>query len=369
MNNNHLANILVIDDDSQLLDLIQEELSFSGEYHVTAFSDPKEGLTWLLGNPVQVVISDIHMPEMNGLVLIDHIKRFNSNVQVILITGYPDNAYMRSAIKAGVFDFLRKPFVITELLVSVKQALEKYSLLTQNDMYQRQLEMMVVNRTKQLYDANRKLENHYVNTLRAMVNAIEAKDIYTRGHSERVTALSMMLGKEMGLDEEQLKYLRLGSLLHDLGKIGVFKTVLDKAARLSDDEFDLVRNHPEIGARIIEPIGLPSEVSMVILQHHEWHDGSGYPLGMKGSEIHPLARIVAVADAFDAMTSQRTYREQLSFHEAAREIEAHLNTQFDPEVGRTFCAKFEQLTAILKQQRDLAEFVFEMDEPVEQAAL
>jgi len=175
-----------------------------------------------------------------------------------------------------------------------------------------------------------------------------------------VTALSMMLGKAMGLEEEQLKILRLGSLLHDLGKIGVFKTVLDKTSRLSDEEYDMVRHHPLIGARIIEPIGLPDEVSMVILQHHEWHNGNGYPDGIKGSEIHPLARIVAVADAFDAMTSQRPYREQLGFAEAAREIESQLSIQFDPVVGKTFCANLLDLTGILTRDSELKNVVFGM---------
>jgi len=354
------VSILLIDDDPLLLDLIQEQLSLAGDYAVTAFNDPIQGLNWLRINHAKVVISDIHMPGISGLEMIDLIKEIHSCTQVILITGYPDNAYIRSAIKAGVFDFLRKPFAITELHVSVKQALEKYELLVQNEQYHRQLEMMVVERTKQLFEANRKLETHYINTLRAMVNAIEAKDIYTRGHSERVTALSMMLGKAMGLEEEQLKILRLGSLLHDLGKIGVFKTVLDKTSRLSDEEYDMVRHHPLIGARIIEPIGLPDEVSMVILQHHEWHNGNGYPDGIKGSEIHPLARIVAVADAFDAMTSQRPYREQLGFAEAAREIESQLSIQFDPVVGKTFCANLLDLTGILTRDSELKNVVFGM---------
>jgi putative nucleotidyltransferase with HDIG domain len=274
MNFDSQASVLVIDDDPHLLELIREQLSESGEYLVVALSDPKEGLAWLMDNQVEVVISDIHMPGMSGIDLIDHIKLYNSSIQVILITGYPDNAYMRSAIKAGVFDFLRKPFPITELLVSVKQAREKYLLLTQNLKYQTELELMVVERTRQLHEANLKLESHYINTLRAMVNAIEAKDVYTKGHSVRVPALSMA----MGLSEEELRILRLGSLLHDLGKIGVYKTVLDKATSLSDAEYELVRHHPLIGARIIEPIGLPKEVGMVILQHHELYNGTGYPL-------------------------------------------------------------------------------------------
>ncbi|HOH78549.1 MAG: response regulator [Candidatus Cloacimonetes bacterium] len=355
------ASVLVIDDDPHLLELIREQLSESGEYLVVALSDPKEGLAWLMDNQVEVVISDIHMPGMSGIDLIDHIKLYNSSIQVILITGYPDNAYMRSAIKAGVFDFLRKPFPITELLVSVKQAREKYLLLTQNLKYQTELELMVVERTRQLHEANLKLESHYINTLRAMVNAIEAKDVYTKGHSERVTALSMVLGKSMGLSEEELRILRLGSLLHDLGKIGVYKTVLDKATSLSDAEYELVRHHPLIGARIIEPIGLPKEVGMVILQHHEWYNGTGYPFGMVGPEIHPLAKIVAITDAFDAMTSKRPYRPQLDYEQAAKEIERQLEVQFDPNIGQTFCSNLQELTAILSNPNGLSDYVFGAD--------
>lgn len=361
MNTEDQPSILVIDDDPLILELIREHLCGPNEYQVTAFSDPKEGLAWLMGNPVQVVISDIHMPVMSGIDLIEHIKRQDPFIQVILITGYPDNTYMRSAIKAGVFDFLRKPFPIEDLLVSVKQGIEKSYLLSQNQRYQNQLEIMVVERTKQLHDANLKLESHYINTLRAMVNAIEAKDVYTKGHSERVTALSMGLGKTMGLDDEQLRILRLGSLLHDLGKIGVYRTVLDKTSSLSDDEYEQVRHHPLIGARIIEPIGLPKEVGMVILQHHEWYNGTGYPFGMVGQEIHPLAKIVAVTDAFDAMTSQRPYRPQLDFQEAAREIEKQLEVQFDPHIGELFCANLNELTTILQSPGALKDFIFGAD--------
>ena len=358
MNLSEPTSVLVIDDDPLLLELVREQLSESGEYQVTALKDPIEGLAWLMDNPVEVVISDIHMPGMSGIDLIEHIKLYNFSIQVILITGYPDNAYMRSAIKAGVFDFLRKPFPISELLVSVKQAREKYQLLTQNLQYQNRLELMVVERTRQLHEANLKLESHYINTLRAMVNAIEAKDVYTKGHSERVTALSMVLGKTMGLTEDELRILRLGSLLHDLGKIGVYKTVLDKTSSLSADEYELVRHHPLIGARIIEPIGLPKEVGMVILQHHEWYNGTGYPFGMIGPEIHPLAKIVAITDAFDAMTSKRPYRPQLDYFQAAKEIERQLEIQFDPMVGQTFCANFQELTAVLSNPEDLSDYVF-----------
>lgn len=183
MTSDSILPILVVDDDPGLLSTIAEQLVLLGDYQVKTFPEPSELLNWLQHNPARLVISDIHMPQMNGLELIGHIKQIDAFIQVILITGYPDNAYMRTAIKAGVFDFLRKPFAFAELMVSVKQALEKNELLHQNAQNHKLLEQRVHQRTQQLMQANHKLESHYINTLRAMVNAIEAKDPYTKGHS------------------------------------------------------------------------------------------------------------------------------------------------------------------------------------------
>jgi len=194
-----------------------------------------------------------------------------------------------------------------------------------------------------------------------MVNAVEANDIYTRGHSERVTLISVMMGRMLKLDIENLKLLRIGALLHDLGKIGIYKTLLTKDNVLTDSEYELIKQHPIIGERIISPIGLPAEVHDIILQHHEWYGGGGYPYGKRGNQISPLARIVAIADSYDAMTSQRAYRQNFDPLSASLEIKNNLGKQFDPEYGKMFCENYRAIIEPLSHQPTAQELMFALD--------
>lgn len=351
--------IVLIDDEPLILAGIRDQLSNLGNCEVLTFGDPQLALESIRSHTVNAIITDISMPGMSGLELLGAVSAIDPKIPVILITGFSDSEKMRSAIKGGAFDFLRKPFNMTELLITVKQALEKNELLIQNETYRVHLESLVEQRTLALFEANGKLENHYINTIHAMVNTIEANDIYTRGHSERVTALSLMLGRHMGLGSDELKLLRIGTLLHDLGKIGIYKPVLDKKSTLTDEEYEQVKQHPVIGARIIRPIGLPEAVHDIILQHHEWQDGSGYPNGLQGEMISPLARITAIADAYDAMTGQRPYRVNLDPRQATREIEDNLGVQFDTQVGSIFCANLKSMVDVLGDLPAMREQIYQ----------
>lgn len=350
--------VLVIEDDEPMLEILLDCLSITGEYQAIGTGEAQTAIELISREPFNAIVTDINLPGLSGLDLLGHVNRQDPNIPVILITGYSDPDKMRKAIQLGAFDFLRKPFEMNELLIRVKQAVEKNQLLVQNEMYQDHLELVVQERTLELYAANHKLETHYINTIHAMVNTIEAMDIYTRGHSERVTAIALMLGKELSLSIEDLKLLRIGALLHDLGKIGVNKPVLDKAAGLSTDEYDLMKQHPIIGARIVDPIGLPIEVHDIILHHHERWDGSGYPHGIKHEEITYLARITTIADSYDAMTSKRSYRKPLSPSAACREIEKNLDLQFDRGIGMLMIKKAHAFESMLKDQMDLRQHIF-----------
>ncbi|MDY0151442.1 MAG: response regulator [Candidatus Cloacimonas sp.] len=329
-------HILAIDDDLAMLDCIRMSLSSETNYHVTVCNAPYEAIQLVQTRKFNVVLSDITMPGISGLEVLSSIGKIDPNLPVILMTGESNAVKMRTAIQLGAFDFLRKPFEIAELHITVKQALQKNQLLIQNEDYRMNLESLVEQRTMELLAAKVKLEKHYLNTIRAMVNAMEASDIYTRGHSERVTVISIMIGKLVGLDSEELKILRIGALLHDLGKIGIYSPLLNKDQALTQSEYEVIKQHPIIGERIISPIGLPEEVHDIILQHHEWYGGGGYPYGKKGEEISRLARIVTVADSYDAMTSQRAYRMNLDPLSATMEIRDKVNEQFDPELGVLF---------------------------------
>ncbi len=353
-------HILVVDDDHSILDCIRMSLSSETDYRVQVVNDPVEALDLVRSKDYNLVISDIQMPGLSGLELLETVVNHDPNLPVILMTGEGDPEKMRRAIQLGAFDFLRKPFEIAELHVAVKQGLQKNMLLVQNENYRNHLESLVDDRTRELMKAKSQLEKHYLNTIYAMVYAMEANDIYTRGHSERVTVISVMMGKLMKLDLEELKLLRIGAILHDLGKIGIYNTLLSKEQALTMNEYEMVKQHPVIGERIIGPIGLPGTVHDIILQHHEWYDGRGYPNGLKGEEISLFARIVAVADSYDAMTSQRPYRMNLDPYSASLEIRDNINAQFDPQIGMMFYNNYRSIIAPMEDAPATKELLFEM---------
>lgn len=354
------SRIMIIDDDYAMLDCVRMSLSNIPEYIITAVQDAGEALELMQNYSFNLVISDIVMPNISGLDLLKMVNNLDPKIPVILMTGDSDLQKMRTAIQLGAFDFLRKPFEIVELHIAVKQALSKNQLLIQNENYRYHLESIVEQRTLELFAAKNKLEKHYLNTIHAMVNAMEANDIYTRGHSERVTILSLMLGKHLKLDVEELKLLRIGAMLHDLGKIGIYDSVLNKNQTLTSNEYEIIKQHPVIGEKIIRPIGLPQAVHDIILQHHEWYGGNGYPYGIEGDKISHLARLVTVADSFDAMTSQRAYRQNLDPASASQEIRDKTREQFDPDFGIEFANNYRKLIEPLNDPPAARELLFDM---------
>lgn len=332
---NLIPKILVIDDEEIILNTISSSLRF-GEYDVITCNSAQNAMEFINELTFDAIITDINMPNMSGLEFLEYVRSKDEYLPVILITGQSNSSYMMSAIKLGAYDFLRKPFGINELMLTVKQAVQKRRLQLQNEEYRLHLEEMVKIRTQELALANLKLEENMINTIASMINALEASDKYTRGHSERVTTISLAIAQKLDLDAERLKVLRLGALLHDIGKIGIYHTILNKPGKLTDDEFKVIRQHPEIGYKIVNPIEFEQEIFDIILQHHEKIDGSGYPKKIGGNEINLLAKIVAIADSYDAMTSDRIYRPNLTHEEAVAEISRHAGSQFDGAIVQIF---------------------------------
>jgi putative nucleotidyltransferase with HDIG domain len=350
--------ILIIEDDLSMLRCVQTMLRELPLTEILTTSSPEDALNILSSEPISVVVSDICMPGYSGIDLLERIYKFNPNIQVILMTGMMEASVMRRAIQLNAFDFLRKPFEAAELMLTVKQALNKNQLLVQNTLYQNKLEMLVEKRTVELLQAKSQLETHYLNAINSMINAIEVSDVYTVGHSERVTTISLLLGRLLKLDAEELRYLRIGAMLHDLGKIGRINALVTKNHRLSRDEYDQIKQHPVHGAKIISPLGLPKAVNDIILQHHERQDGTGYPYGIKGDKISSYAKIVSVADSYDAMTSRRAYRTNLEPRAAAEELLENSGTQFDPIVVRTFYREFDLILKTISSKTSLNEELF-----------
>jgi len=276
------------------------------------------------------------MPGMSGLEMIPYVKERSPNTVVVMISGMQTVESAIGALRLGAFDYVMKPFDLRQVEAVVKRALEHQDLIVAKQRYENHLEELVEQRTAELDHTLNSLEDAYRSTLKALTAALETRDLETHGHSERVVSYSLRLGREYGLDAARMKALEFGSLLHDIGKIGVPDLILRKPAKLTEEEWVLMREHPTHGQQILRGIEFLEGAARVVAQHHEKWDGSGYPLGLQSEEIDLCARIFSVADAFDAMTSDRVYRKGKPYHDAATELDEWAGKQFDPKVVEAF---------------------------------
>lgn len=335
------AKILIIDDEPNVLSVLYSLLS--EQYQCTTATSAKEALEYLKEDQPDLVLSDIMMPGMTGLELLEEINRFNRDIVVILISG---NLNIQSAIEAmrrGAFDYVTKPFNLSDVEAAVQRALRHRMVLKANQLYEQHLEELVNLRTNELTHANlnlnvtlEKLYLNYKATLKALAAALEARDVETRGHSDRVVAYCMMLGKQIQLPDNDLITLEHGALLHDIGKIGVPDAILLKRGALTEEEWAYMRRHVEYGAQILNGIDFLDGASKIVSQHHERYNGSGYPTRLEGDNICLGARIFAVADTVDAITSDRPYRAARPFEDAAEELAKCAGTHFDPDIVKAF---------------------------------
>jgi putative nucleotidyltransferase with HDIG domain len=328
------ARVLVADDETEIRHVLYDLLS--PLYDCDAVASAEEAVERLREGAYDLVISDIMMGGMSGLELIPRVGELSPDTVVIMISGVQTVESAIGALRAGAFDYVMKPFDLHHVEAAVGRALEHYFLRAEKRRYETYLEEMVARRTEELDGALRSLGEAYRTTLKALTSALEARDSETHGHSERVVNFSLRLGRELGLDEEQMRSLEFGSLLHDIGKIGVPDAILRKPARLNEGEWVKMREHPLHGQKILRGIMFLEGAARVVAQHHEKWDGSGYPLGLRGEAIDLNARIFAVADAFDAITSDRVYRKGRGYDEALAELEAYCGRQFDPAVVAAF---------------------------------
>jgi response regulator RpfG family c-di-GMP phosphodiesterase len=329
------ARVLIADDEPEIREVLIDLLSV--HYDCTTVSSAEEALARLRAGAYDLVISDIMMGGMSGLEMIPHVLSTSPDIVVIMISGVQTVESAINALRAGAFDYVMKPFDIHHVEAAVSRALEHHYLRVDKRRYENFLEQMVGQRTAELDNALRSLEDAYRTTLKALTAALETRDQETHGHSERVVNFSLRLGQELSIDVEQMRALEFGSLLHDIGKIGVPDAILRKPAALSEDEWTRMREHPLHGQKILHGINFLEGAARVVAQHHEKWDGSGYPLGLRSEDIDLNARIFAVADAFDAMTSDRVYRRGRSYEEAVTELKDFAGRQFDPHVVEAFC--------------------------------
>ncbi len=331
---NHQPHLLIVDDEVEVRSVLHDLLSET--YQCGEASSAEEALAQLRERDYELVISDITMSGMTGLEMIPHVKVISPDTVIVMISGMQTIESAINALRLGAFDYLMKPFDLRQAEAAIARAYEHHELITAKRRYENHLEELVEQRTAELDQALDSLENAYRTTLQALTAALETRDSETHGHSERVVTFSLRLGREYGLTSLEMKALEFGSLLHDIGKIGVPDAILRKPAKLTDEEWVRMREHPMHGQQILRGIKFLEGAAKVVAQHHEKWDGSGYPLGLKAEEIDICARIFSVADAFDAITSDRVYRQGRPYEAASQELDEWVGRQFDPKVVEAF---------------------------------
>jgi putative nucleotidyltransferase with HDIG domain len=337
---NRLAaeKILVCDDEEAIREVVSTLLDAQG-YDCTVVRNGFQAIEELKKNSHDLVLSDIVMPEMDGMRLLTQVRRLDEDVPVIMVTAMHDISIAIEAMRAGAYDYILKPFEKDQLYHSVKRALEHRHLVIENRSYQRDLERLVAERTHQLSMTLRDLEESYDYTLEALGGALDAKDAETEGHCQRVTAITILIAQIMNVNDEDLRHIARGAFLHDIGKMGIPDQVLRKPGPLTENERQLMKRHCEIGYTVLKKIPFLKDAAEIVLAHQEFYNGGGYPRGLKGEAIPLGARIFAVADTVDAMTSDRPYRKALPISAARAEVQKFSGIQFDPKVVEAFLSK------------------------------
>ena len=317
--------IIAVDDEEGIVDSLSIFLKRSG-YDFVGITDPLEAIERVKNEHFDLMILDFIMSPIHGDKVVEEIRKFNKDLYILLLTGHKDLAPPLETIRRlDIQGYCEKSNKFDQLLLLIESGIKSISQMNEIKAINQELTGM--------YD---KLEKAYLESIQTLRFAVEAKDAYTRGHSDRVSEYSVLIGEYLNLTEEDIKTLRIGGLFHDIGKIGIPDSILLKETKLDDDEYSQIKNHPSIGAHILCNAEIFQEIIPIVKHHHEKYDGTGYPSKLAGADIPFLARIAAVADTFDAMTSKRTYRDALPLDVVKSEIKRCSGTQFDPEIAKAF---------------------------------
>jgi cyclic di-GMP phosphodiesterase len=334
------ARCLVVDDDAQVRRSLVRVIQAHGLATLEASSGAEALALIEREGEVPICISDIYMPEMDGVTFLREALERWPDMAIIMLTGVAEVATAVECLKLGALDYISKPMLVDEVRARVDKALEKRELVLQNRFYQQNLE----GRVREL---DRRNKQSLINGVQMLVHALEAKDAYTSGHSTRVSRYAVKTAIQLGWTGDRLEHLRLGGELHDIGKIGTREDILNKPGPLSPEEFQHIKGHAALGERILAPfLGESPIVLHIVRSHHERLDGAGFPDGLSGARIPHEARIVAVVDAFDAMTTNRAYRSSRSPAEAVQELQRCAGTHFETEVVEAFLRAYHDVSLL-----------------------
>jgi len=329
------GKILIVDDEQAVGELLSIALSSKG-FDCRNCLHGEEALSWLEQQSFDAVISDLRMPGITGLELLKRVRPKHPFMAFLMATAVDDVQVGVQAMKDGADDYLLKPFSLENVLSSVNRALERKGLEREAEGYRQSLEYMVDQRTRQLRAAMKRAELTYEDTLEALAAALDLRDNETAGHSQRVTDYCLEIARVLGCSEAELRVITRGAYLHDIGKIGIPDAILLRPGKLTEAERTIMETHVRIGYDLICRISFLADAADIILTHQERFDGTGYPQGLVAEEIPLAARIFAVADTLDAMTSDRPYRRALPYAAARAEIIRESERQFDPRVVEAF---------------------------------
>ena len=334
INNPKPLRLLVVDDDKQIRRMLNRMLARDG-YAVTLASDGTQARKCLEKQAFDLVLCDVNMPGKFAIHLSRHIATRYADTAIIHITSVDNPNVADSAIEAGTYGYIIKPFNPNEVMINIRNALRRRNLEIANRNYRQNLEQMVEERTVRL---RKSMEG----IIRAMRLTVESRDLYTSGHQQRVARIATAMAQEMKLSRKQRQGIYLGGMIHDLGKISVPAELLSKPTRLSDTEFSLIKSHARVSYDILKEIEFPWPIADMMHQHHERMDGSGYPQELSGEEILPEARILCIADVVEAMASHRPYRPALGIDTALEEISDNAGKRYDPDAANACLRLFRE---------------------------
>lgn len=347
-----VERILVVDDEESIREIVTSMLSNSG-FQCRQAASGLEALAILeSGEQFELMLSDLMMAELDGIGLLERTKEKFPDMPVVMVTAVHDVSVALAALRNGAYDYLLKPFEREQLLAMVRRALENRRLKRENRAYQTNLETLVSARTEQLRQAMGDLERSYDITLEALGDALDLKDAETEGHSKRVTAFTIAMARAMGLPQDKIRVIARGAFLHDIGKMAIPDAILRKPGALTPEETELMKEHCYRGYQMLRKIPFLQEAAEIVHSHQERFDGSGYPRGLRGEEIPLGARIFAIADTLDAITSDRPYRAAQSIQAAREEIKRWAGRQFDPHVVDVFLSMPESIWRDLRREID-----------------
>ena len=324
-NQNSNYKIIAVDDEIGIIDSLSIFLKRSG-YQFVGVTDAKEAIERVKNEHFDLMILDFIMTPLHGDQVVEEIRKFNKELYILLLTGHKDLAPPLDTIrKLDIQGYCEKSDKFDQLLLLIESGIKSIAQMQ---------EIKHIN--NELSETYKKLESAYMESIETLRHTVDAKDAYTRGHSDRVAEISVLIGEKLGLSEKDLRTLRLGGLFHDIGKIGVPDSILQKESKLTDDEYSEIKNHPAIGVHILSTASIFNDIIPIVKHHHEKWDGNGYPSKLKGENIPYLARIATIADSFDAMSSKRSYRDSLPLDVIKEEFKKNRGIQFDPALDDLF---------------------------------